>query len=82
MEASLELPEDWDKTIGRELEEADVIVLMWSTQFEASDCRQNCVWLSSGHLKMAQRIPPFRVASSDGQAHGWSLRCCVNDSQG
>lgn len=29
--------EDWDKTIRRELEEADVIVLLWSAQFEASD---------------------------------------------
>jgi hypothetical protein len=29
--------EEWDKTIRRELEEADVIVLLWSAQFEASD---------------------------------------------
>ena len=28
--------QDWDKTIRRELEEADVIVLLWSMQFEAS----------------------------------------------
>jgi internalin A len=29
--------EEWDKNIRRELEEADVIVLLWSAQFEASD---------------------------------------------
>lgn len=29
--------EEWDKTIRRELEEADVIVLLWSAQFEATD---------------------------------------------
>ncbi|MBI4661576.1 MAG: toll/interleukin-1 receptor domain-containing protein [Verrucomicrobia bacterium] len=29
--------EAWDKTIRRELEEADVIVLLWSAQFEATD---------------------------------------------
>lgn len=29
--------EEWDKTIRRELEEADMIVLLWSAQFEASD---------------------------------------------
>lgn len=29
--------EEWDKTIRRELEEADLIVLLWSAQFEASD---------------------------------------------
>ncbi len=29
--------EEWDKAIRRELEEADVIVLLWSAQFEASD---------------------------------------------
>lgn len=29
--------EEWDKTIRRELEQADVIVLLWSAQFEASD---------------------------------------------
>jgi internalin A len=29
--------EEWDKSIRRELEEADVIVLLWSAQFEASD---------------------------------------------
>ena len=28
--------EEWDKSIRRELEEADVIVLLWSAQFEAS----------------------------------------------
>lgn len=29
--------EEWDKIIRHELEEADVIVLLWSAQFEASD---------------------------------------------
>lgn len=29
--------EEWDKTIRRELEEADVIVLLWSAQFEGTD---------------------------------------------
>jgi len=29
--------EEWDKTIRRELEEADVVVLLWSAEFEASD---------------------------------------------
>jgi hypothetical protein len=29
--------EEWDKTIRRELDEADVIVMLWSAQFEATD---------------------------------------------
>ena len=33
--------EEWDKSIRRELEEADVIMLLWSAQFEASDYIQS-----------------------------------------
>ena len=29
--------QDWDKTIKRELEEADLILLLWSQEFQASD---------------------------------------------